>query len=263
MANYKKLFESIEKSLLTEGSKALPIEQIQERLEIFKHFETREFSDSDYYQILVNVVFYSGFKAATVTSKLETIHKHLGIFEAVADYEGKDIERILADENMIRHSGKIKACIKNAQTFRDLARKYGSFQNYIEKFNGKESEEGFVQLKEELKSRFSWLGKVTVYHFLMDIGFQVLKPDRVICRIFERLGLIENRKQINQAILQGRKFAQSANHPIRYIDIVFVAYGQDKSIEFGIKNGICSEINPSCYLCQAKNLCNYYSTQSV
>ncbi len=184
MANYKELFESIEKSLLTEGSKALPLEQIHERLEKFNHFETSALSDLDYYQILVNIVFYSGFKASTVSSKLETIHKHLGDFETVADYEGKDIERILTDENMIRHSGKIKACIKNAQTFRDLVRKYGSFRNYIGKFNGKESEEGFVQLKEELKSRFSWLGEITVYHFLMDVGFQVLKPDRVICRIF-------------------------------------------------------------------------------
>jgi len=170
MTDYKELFESIEKSLFTEGSKTLPLKQIQERLEIFKHFETREFSDSDYYQILVNVVFYSGFKAATVTSKLETVHKHLGDFKTVANYESKDIERILADENMIRHSGKIKACIKNAQVFRSIIRKNGSFRNYVEKLNGKESEEGFVQLKEELKSRFSWLGEVTVYHFLSIIS---------------------------------------------------------------------------------------------
>ncbi len=263
MTNYEELFESIEKSLFAEGSKILPLKQIQERLRIFKHFETRELSDSDYYQILVNIVFYSGFKAATVSSKLETIHKHLGDFEIVADYEDQDIERILTDKNMIRHSGKIKACVKNARAFRDIIRKHGSFQNYIEEFNGKESEDGFVQLKEELKEVFSWLADVTVYHFLMDIGFQVLKPDRVICRIFERLGLIENRKRINQAILQGKKFAQATGHPIRYIDIIFVAYGQDKSIEFGITNGICSEKNPLCHLCQAKSFCNYYSTQSM
>jgi len=81
--------------------------------------------------------------------------------------------------------------------------------------------------------------------------------------IFERLGLIETRKQIYKAISQGKNFAEATGYPIRYIDIVFVAYGQDESIEFGIKKGICSETNPSCHLCGVTNFCNYYSQQTV
>ena len=259
MTNYKVLFESIEESLLSEASKTLPLDQIQEQLNKFKHFEDRLLSDSDYYQILVDVIFYSGFRASTVNEKLNTIHKHLPDFEIVSNYGEQEIEEILADKNMIRNPKKIKACIKNAQTFRTIIQKHGSFQKYIDSFNAKESLEGFFQLKEELKNKFAWLGEITVYHFLMDTGFPVLKPDRVICRIFERLGLIENRKQIHEAIEQGKKFAEATGNPIRYIDIVFVAYGQEKSKGSEIERGICLEEKPSCILCNAKNFCNYYS----
>lgn len=263
MTDYKVLFESIEKSLLAEGSKTLPLDQIQENLDKFKHFENRLFSDFDYYRILVNVTFFAGFRASIVNAKLNTIHKHLPDFETVSDYGEQEIRGILADKNMIRNRRKVKGCIENAKLFRAIIQKHGSFQKYIESFNGKESSDSLLLLKEDLESKFAGLGKVTVYHFLTDIGFPVLKPDRVICRIFERLDLIDNREQIHQAVLQGRKFAEATGHPIRYIDIVFVAYGQVKSSEFGIERGICLENKPLCHLCGAKNFCNYYSQQSV
>jgi DNA-3-methyladenine glycosylase I len=164
---------------------------------------------------------------------------------------------------MIRNQAKIKACIKNAYVFQNLIQKYGSIQNYIEAFSPFSSFENMMILKDEIEHRFYRLGKVTVYHFLTDIGLPVLKPDRVICRIFERLGLIESRENIFEAVMQGRKFAEATGYPIRYIDIIFVAYGQVRSKEFGIERGICLETNPSCHLCRAKDFCNYYSQQSV
>jgi len=164
---------------------------------------------------------------------------------------------------MIRNRRKIKACIENAKAFQTIIQKHDSFQNYIESFNPRESFENLIILKEELENRFSGLGKITSYHFLTDIGLPVLKPDRVICRIFERLGLINSREQYLEAIIQGRNFAEATGHPIRYIDNVFVAYGQVQSKEFGIERGICLETNPSCHLCGARDYCNYYSQQSA
>ena len=92
-----------------------------------------------------------------------------------------------------------------------------------------------------------------MYHFLTDIGMPVLKPDRVICRIFQRLGLIENEQQLLKTVIQGRKFAGATCYPIRYIDIVFVAYGQVQSLEFGMEKGICLKKKPLCNLCGAKD----------
>ena len=257
MEDYKSIFESIETSLIAEGSKNLSAEKIQENLNWFKHIEGKKFSDNDYYQILVQVIFYSGFRAATVTAKIPVIRAYFPDYQTVAEYTEDKFNQILADCNMIRNRAKIKACIKNAYVFRSLIQKYGSIQNYIETFSPHTSFENIMRLKDEIENRFHRLGRITVFHFLTDIGLPVLKPDRVICRIFERLGLIESREHIFEAILQGRKFAEATGLPIRYIDIVFVAYGQVQSREFGIERGICLEEKPSCNLCNVKSFCSY------
>jgi DNA-3-methyladenine glycosylase I len=107
-----------------------------------------------------------------------------------------------------------------------------------------------------LQYKFNYLGNITVYHYLTDIGFNVLKPDRVILRVFERLGLIESRDQLLKTVIQGRKFAEATGLPIRYIDIVFVKYGQQgKSNYFGLDDGICLEKHPKCNICKLKKYC--------
>jgi DNA-3-methyladenine glycosylase I len=263
MKDYKKIFDAIETSLISEGSKHLAVESIQANLNWFKQIEGKSFSNSDYYRVLVDVIFYSGFRAATVTAKINSIHKHFQNYELIAKYGEKEIKGILADEGMIRNRRKIESCVENAKVFQSILQEHGSIQNYIDGFNARQSFENLFLLTEELEDRFSGLGKITVYHFLTDIGFPVLKPDRVICRIFERLGFINSREQYLQAIIQGRKIAETTGHPIRYIDIVFVAFGQVQSKEFGIERGICSEINPSCQLCEARFFCNHYSKKSA
>jgi DNA-3-methyladenine glycosylase I len=90
--------------------------------------------------------------------------------------------------------------------------------------------------------RFGYLSKVTSLHFLTDVGMPVLKPDRVIRRIFYRLGLLEDaddsERTLMKTVAEGNVFAQATGHPIRYIDLVFVAYGQMKS-ETSLAQAIC------------------------
>ena len=263
MKDYKTIFEKIEISLLAVGSKNLTKEKIQEELDQFKHFDGRSYSDDEYFSKLVDVIFYSGFKAATVTAKLDIIHKHFPNFVTVAKYGEPEIEIILADDRMIRNQRKIRACIENAKTFQEILSEYGSFQKYVESFDALSSFENLMLFKEELEYKFTGMGQITTYHYLTDIGMPVLKPDRVVCRIFKRLGLIESEQQLLKTVIQGRKFAESTEHPIRYIDIVFVAYGQVQSLEFGLEKGICLEKKPLCNLCGAKEFCNYYSQKFV
>ncbi|WP_094226858.1 hypothetical protein [Methanolobus psychrotolerans] len=61
---------------------------------------------------------------------------------------------------------------------------------------------------------------------MTEIGLPVLKPDRVITRIFKRIGLIESEDQLLKTVIHGRKFSQETGLPIRYIDIIFAIYGQ-------------------------------------
>lgn len=58
----------------------------------------------------------------------------------------------------------------------------------------------------------------------------------MLCRIFYRLGLFDNEEDFLSVIAIGRNFALVTGHPIRYIDIIFVSFGQvGAKPEFGQK----------------------------
>ena len=255
MPDYRAIFEAVESTLIREGSRNLPEALVRSRLDEYKTIEGKRFADAEYHWILVYVVWYSGFKAATVNAKLDRIRRHFPDPVTVARYGEKDIQRILHDPGMICNESKIRACVKNARTFTQIVGEHSSFQAYVDTFSAKESEENLLRLRQELWRRFSYLGPITSYHFLMEIGMPVLKPDRVICRIFHRLGLIRSKDHTLDAIDQGRRFVEATGHPIRYIDIVFVLYGQAQSMEFGLARGICLKDNPDCGICGVKRYC--------
>lgn len=258
MEKYKEIFTRIEKTL-----RNLFNEQFDSRFEEFKNLHYKNMQDKDIFWVLVYVTFYSGMRASTVSEKLSTIKKYLYDFKKVKDYSEKEINQILNDPDMIHNRRKIEACIKNAKEFDKLLNTYGSFDKYLESFGEIYKtecdsldfrEEGSMKrLQADLKSRFQYLGERTVYHFLSDLGLNVLKPDRVICRIFSRLGFIDDAKNIEQAVKVGRDIADATCKPIRYIDIIFVTYGQMGD------NGICLEKNPKCSVCGIREYCNYYA----
>jgi DNA-3-methyladenine glycosylase I len=253
---YKDVFLAVEKRLIEAGSTQMDKAKIQSRLDEFKRFENRKLTDDQYFLILVFVAFYSGFNAAKVTSKRSIIQRHFPGWAVTSAYAEKDIRKIINDPDMISHEGKIRACVANAKTFSSLISKHGSIKNYIDSYSPTESFENLLLFKEALETSFKYLGGITVYHFMTDIGLPVLKPDRVMCRIFARLGLLENQRQLLKAVSQGRKFSAATGLPIRYIDIVFVAYGQVKSEEIGINEGICLT-KPRCSECRIQDYCGF------
>lgn len=257
MVDYKNIFNSIETSLRNQSY--LSSSEFDNAYGQFKNFATMERSDAAIYQMLVMIVFYSGFKASTVEVKKGIILGYLGAFTHTARYTDLEVNQMMGDQKMIRNKSKIQSCIQNAKQFESIVSKHGSFKNYLKTFNADLSFENLLLLKEELEFKFHYLGGTTVYHFLTDLGFDVLKPDRVILRLFKRIGLIESNKQLLKAIIHGQNFAKSTNLPIRYIDIILVKYGQKgKSQLFGLEDGICLEKQPFCTKCTLFSLCMFY-----
>jgi DNA-3-methyladenine glycosylase I len=263
MTDYKSIFDGIESTLFKIGSRKLSRDQIRAELEPFKHFEGKRVTGDECYKMLVHIVFYSGFRAATVTSKLPVIDHHFPNYNAVAEYGDPEFLSILNDPQMIRNRLKIAACIENARRLKGVINKYGSFQEYLNALPPAQSDEDLIGLRDKFRELFKFLGERTAFHFMMDIGLPVLKPDRVIERIFKRLALVHTDLEgdaLYVALVQeGRRFARATGHPIRYIDIVFVAYGQAQSDELGLERGICLEVNPSCSVCGVTKQCDYYS----
>ncbi len=260
MTNYKDIFGKVENTL--KQCSSFSKSEFDEQYGEFKKLKDKKWSDKEIFQRLTMIIFYSGFRASVVEDKEQIILNHFSDFNTVSEYTEENVSDILADATMIRNERKIRSCIANAETFKGIVNIYGSFQNYLNSFEAESSFENLTMLKEELEYRFKYLGGVTVYHFLTDIGFQVLKPDRVISRIFKRLGLIENEKQLLKTVIHGRKFARDTQLPIRYIDIILVKYGQEGiSKTFGLSNGICLDNNPKCEICKLKNYCNYFKSK--
>lgn len=254
----KDIFQKVYKSIY-ENSKYTE-KEFEEKFESFKNYKDKIMSDDDYCLAIVDVIFYSGFKAATVDRYIDRIHIHFPSYKVVNDYSMLKIEEIKNDPNMIQNKSKIDACVKNAKKITELVNKYGNMKSYIDSFNPDSGDESLNNLKRSLERNFSYLGPITSYHFMTDIGLNVLKPDRVIMRIFDRLGLIKDQNDLVGAIEVGREFSNATNLPIRFIDIIFVMYGQLNQLKI---EGICTEKNPKCSKCSLKIECLYANRRAV
>jgi DNA-3-methyladenine glycosylase I len=54
--------------------------------------------------------------------------------EEVARFWDRDVQRLMKDEGIIRHEGKIRAAISNAQAFLKIQEEFGSFDAYSWRF---------------------------------------------------------------------------------------------------------------------------------
>jgi DNA-3-methyladenine glycosylase I len=258
MQKYREIFTQIEDTLRKESG--LSRELFNSRFGDFKNVSYKNMSDEDIFWTMVYVVFYSGMRASTVSQRLPTLKKYLYDFTKVKEYSQKEVNQILKDPDSIHYKRKIEACITNAKEFYNIVTRYSSFTKYLESFGELTDEKTINKLRVDLESRFQYLGKRTVNHFLTDLGVNVLKPDRVICRIFSRLGLISGEDDIAHTIDVGREIALVTGYPIRYVDIIFVKYGQmGKDDYFGLEDGICLERKPKCKKCGVRNYCKHYA----
>jgi DNA-3-methyladenine glycosylase I len=249
MKRYKDIFSKVENSLRKHSN--LSETGLDSHFGKFKKFGYKNLTDEDIYWTMVYVAFYSGMKATTVTDRLPAIRRHLYDFRKVRSYSKEDVKKIMADPGTIHHKRKIEACIANAKEFDQVLNEHGAFAKYIESFGPIDGEATIDRLRVDLRGKFQYLGERTVNHFLTDLGLNVLKPDRVICRIFTRLGLIRDEKSLEEAIEVGRAIARATKLPIRYVDIIFVTYGQLGNL------GICLEENPKCDVCGVKSYCRF------
>lgn len=260
--DYKNIFKELEKTFFSKSD--LPASKLTKNLENFKKIKKQKRDDNDYFWVMVYVTFYSGFKAKTVTDKIQAIENIFGDYEKVAKYDETKVQKIIESKKVIGHRQKINGIIHNANQIKAIKKQFGTFDNYLNSFGDTDDDKILFELIKDLKNRFKYLGGITVFHFLTDIGYNVLKPDRVLCRIFYRLGLVDSEEDFLGVIAAGRKFASATGLPIRYIDIIFVAYGQvDAKPEFGLKEGICLSSNPKCELCGVYEFCQFKKKKKV
>ncbi len=251
------IYKKVYKTLCTNSDYSLT--ELKRRFEPYKYYETKKMSDNDYYKTLVDIIFFSGFKEVNMENSIEQTHKYLPDYRKVCNYTQEKINEIKIDPTMTLNKFKIDACIWNAKKIVELVKNYGSMKNYIESFNTDGDDEELYKLKRSLEGNFSYLGGVSTYQFMAEIGLDVLKPGKEIMRVFRRLGLVENKKDLFGAVKVGRIMSKHTNLPIGLIDEVFVLYGQPDQDNFIC---ICSDQEPKCDRCGIHSECLYSKSEA-
>lgn len=127
--------------------------------------------------------FQSGLSWRTILVKRENFRKafHGFDYNKIAKFTAKDADRLLKDEGIVRHRGKIEAVINNAQRAIELVKQEGSLATYIWQFEPKQehvaapqtastSAESVALSKALKKQGWKFVGPTTVYAFMQAMG---------------------------------------------------------------------------------------------
>ncbi len=126
--------------------------------------------------------FQSGLSWYTILSKRENFRSafHHFDFNRIARFTQRDLARLLKNEGIVRHRGKIEAVINNAQRVQEIIKQEGSLATFVWRYEpvkqrtkqqpvstSKES----IALAKDLKKRgWKFIGPTTVYAFMQAMG---------------------------------------------------------------------------------------------
>lgn len=127
--------------------------------------------------------FQSGLSWRTILSKREHFRRaFLGFdFDRIAAFGPADVERLLQDEGIVRHRGKIEAVIRNAAGAQALVKEFGSLGAYFWRFEPDpvtlaapqtaSTHAASVAMAKDLKKRgWVFVGPTTAYAFMQAMG---------------------------------------------------------------------------------------------
>ena len=121
-------------------------------------------------------------------------------YDKIADYDERDVRRILDTEGMIRSPRKINAIINNARRWQEVRMEFGSFCDYIWAFSGGKTilYEGHAageipvsnglsdRISRDMKKRgFRYVGAITIYSHLQACG--IINDHDAGCFCYQRI----------------------------------------------------------------------------
>ena len=133
--------------------------------------------------------FQAGLSWLTILRKREHFRRAFANFdyERVARFTARDVTRLMADEGIVRHRGKIESAINNAKRVIDLRDQHGSLASFVwtwqpapgsrptritrEVLTGMSITEESKALSKALRARgWTFVGPATIYAFMQAMG---------------------------------------------------------------------------------------------
>jgi DNA-3-methyladenine glycosylase I len=156
----------------------------------YRHYHDREWGfpvadDVRLFEKLSLEGFQSGLSWLTILRKRESFRRAFAGFDfrAMAQFDERDVARLLGDASIVRHRGKIEAVINNAGRAVELASEAGSLAAFVWQFEPapragelrRDAIEAHTEesraLAGELKRRgWRFVGPTTVYAFMQAMG---------------------------------------------------------------------------------------------
>ncbi|MBD5450863.1 MAG: DNA-3-methyladenine glycosylase I [Lachnospiraceae bacterium] len=137
--------------------------------------------DHRLFEMLILESFQAGLSWECVLNKREAFRQAFDGFDLnkVCAYDEEKMEALRQDEGIIRNRLKIKAAVRNAKIFRDIAAEYGSFSDYLWGYtngqvvyeNDKVSSPLSDKISKDLKKRgMTFVGTTIIYSYLQAVG---------------------------------------------------------------------------------------------
>ncbi len=127
--------------------------------------------------------FQSGLSWRTILAKRENFRAafHDFDFDRIAHFTQRDIDRLLKDEGIVRHRGKIEAVVNNARRAQELVKREGSLAAFVWRYEpdtkqlaepqtASTSAESLALSKDLKKLGWKFVGPTTVYAFMQAMG---------------------------------------------------------------------------------------------
>ena len=139
-------------------------------------------TDDQYlYEMLVLESFQAGLSWECVLNKRESFRKAFDSFdiEKIINYSDDKILELTHNKDIVRNKLKIRATVSNSKIFKEIAKDYGSFYNYLCTFtNGDVFTETNLthsplsdSISADLQRRgMKFVGTVIIYSYLQAIG---------------------------------------------------------------------------------------------
>jgi 3-methyladenine DNA glycosylase Tag len=132
----------------------------------------RPTSDAGYLEAAARIIFMGGLNRAVVDAKWPGFRAAFSGFDVakVASLEPGDVDRLAADERVIRHHAKLAAVVRGAEVMQELAAEQGSFDAYVTALL---RAAGVTRACAELAARFAYISKDGARHWLYATGHDV------------------------------------------------------------------------------------------
>jgi len=127
--------------------------------------------------------FQSGLSWRTILAKRENFRAafHDFDFDRIARFTQRDLDRLLKDEGIVRHRGKIEAVVNNARHAVELVKREGSLAAFVWRYEpdvkqlaepqtALTSAESLALSKDLKKLGWKFVGPTTVYAFMQAVG---------------------------------------------------------------------------------------------